>query len=215
MSAMTPGRAGFQILIDLKSLDPVAVTATEAVQVLLGFGSRLRALHHRRIAELVIAPAEAVSLASIPDRLDAYLAETATFWNPNKERAWVRKIGTGPGGAAWEIRSGGIRRECAFGEPDVARSDFDHLVVWNREAVAAPPDLRPAFHPASVVAYRGAELYSIGWDEAAGADERAGWTREVAVVRSRKHGLLVHPHFQDHRVFPGGLPTRIWEEASS
>jgi len=217
-----------QILISLKSNDPTALTAQEAIRHLLGFGDGLVEIRRRHLHELVLQPAN--ESAPLSSRLLEYLRQTFVFWNPNKQRAWVRSSsapftpaarpgaeGSSAGQAAdspgaghpWEMLAGQARAG-DFGAPDLQDPAYDHVLLWTRGQGGAPADLAPALAPWKVLAYGRGELYSLRWRPESSAAERRGWTESVAVARSSREGLLVNPHFQDHRVFSGAVPLPLW-----
>lgn len=204
-----------QVLIDLKSADPTALTAAEAIRHLLGFGDRLVSIRRRFLHEIVLLPPDPGPGA--PGRSDAdslcaalseYLDRTVVFWNPNKHRAWIRLFGPGAAEGAWEANAR-ARHPSAFGLPALDEPAWDHVLLWNRGQGNAPADLRASLKPWSVAAYGNGELYSLQWGTES-LDERADWTEQVAVARSRGQGLLVNPHYQDHRILQGTVPLPLW-----
>jgi hypothetical protein len=211
-------RAVAQILVDLKSADPTALTAEEAIRNLLGFGPRLGALTRRHLyeIELCLSPQpEEAARADLPDLLSVYLERTVVFWNPNKHRAWVRIQG---GEAPWEALPGRRRWSGAFGRPDLADPDWDHVLLWSAEGAGAPADMASALGDWEIRRFLGTEIYSLRWTgegRAASTEERREWTRRVAVARSRREGLLVNPHYQKHRILAGAVPLPLAEESGA
>ncbi|MEZ4653955.1 MAG: hypothetical protein R3E12_10310 [Candidatus Eisenbacteria bacterium] len=196
-------RRSVQILIARKAADATALTAREAIQTLLGYGADLAELHRRQLVELEV---EATAAAPLVATLESYLERTVTFWNPNRERAWVR-LG-GADGFSWEGGHG--TTACACGAPALDDPGFDHLLIWSREDDGIAPDLGQALGEASRLRSRQAEVYSFRWrgepDEAA----RTRLLKGVAVAESRGRGLLVQPHYQDHRFVLGPVPIPVW-----
>jgi hypothetical protein len=210
-----------QVLVDLKSADPTAHTADEAIRHLLGFGEKLATVRRSVLHELVLTEpeerAEDAPSSTVPGAqevglvglLSAYLEQTVVFWNSNKHRAWVRSTGPNRSVESWEATRRGRRRIGPFGAPDLADGSRDHVLLWNRGQGSEPPDLAPALRPWRLRAYGCGELYSLEWrtDQIA---TRLAWTEQVAVVRSRSAGLLVNPHYQDHRILQGAVPLPLW-----
>lgn len=192
---------GIQILVDRKGLDPTAVSAEEAIRSLLGFGDRLAGLRRRRLLELCFdAPEE-----EFVDSALRYLRETTRLWNPNKERAWIR-------GAAdsFEVDRNGARRSAPFGQPACDAQEWNHVLVWSAESRDLPADLARFFAWETLAGARCGELWSVSWHPGMDADARRRATNGVAVVRSRKDGLLVQPEYQDHLILEGGLPLPVF-----
>jgi hypothetical protein len=203
--------ASVQVLLDLKNSDPTALTAAEAIRSLLGFGDRLVEIRRRSLHELVLGgPEQAEKRAALPDLLSAYLEGTVVFWNPNKQRAWVRLAPAGSPEIAWEVMPGAKRKPADFGRPDLSRPDYDHLLVWPRGSHAVPADLLPALAEWEVAAAGQGELWSLRWREGATAEERGAWTRAVGATHTRREGLLCNPHAQSHRVLSGAVPMPLW-----
>lgn len=105
-----------QVLRAAKGIDAVAVTALGALRSLLGFGETLASLERRQLFELLTeSPTPEVVRA-----LESYLQRTFEFWNPNKERCWIR---TEDG--ALEVISGQAPRSRTLSV------DGDHLLLWS------------------------------------------------------------------------------------
>jgi hypothetical protein len=200
-----------QVLLDLKNSDPTALTAAEAIQNLLGFGDRLAEIRRRFLHELVLQPPDGgEGRAALPGLLSTYFERTVVFWNPNKQRAWVRLEPIGSPDVTWEVLSGARRKPGDFGRPDLSRPEWDHLLVWPRGSREIPADLLPALSGWELAAVGHGELWSLCWREGATAEERSAWTRAVGAARSRREGLLCNPHAQDHRVLSGAVPMPLW-----
>lgn len=220
MGAPAPGgdRHGLvvvQILLALKNSDPTALTAAEAIRHLLGFGDRLAEIRRRSLHELLLRDSGSVGTAGLPDLLSRYLEHTFTFWNPNKQAAWVRIDGASEPDVSWEVLSGARRKPGGFGRPDLSRPEYDHLLVWPRGRREIPADLLPALVGWDVATAGDAELWSLRWCDEATADERRAWTRAVGATRSRREGLLCNPHAQDHRIFPGAVTMPVWSDGDA
>ena len=129
-----------QILIARKAADPTALTARDAIRTLLGYGDRLADLFRRDLLELHLGgiashlPASNGAWESVAIAIESYLESTVSFWNPNRERAWVR-IGADDA-RSWEGGRGTMPRP--FGEPALEQPGFDHLLVWSRDPGAPP-----------------------------------------------------------------------------
>lgn len=203
--------AAAQILVDLKGADPTAVSAFDALRQLLGFGDRLLQLKRRRLLELALDPRVLPSPERIRETIGAYLHTTTDFWNPNKERAWVRcrrlEASDAPG---FLVEKQGALSAAPFGQPEATSAAWDHLLVWPREGRSAPADLAERMPAASLLGAGAALLYSVRWRDDATAEERASWTEAIGEVRSRRQGFLVQPHFQDHRRYSGALPIPLF-----
>ena len=200
-------RRSIQLLIARKAADATALTAREAIQTLLGYGDVLVELYRRQLLELELRGDELEPLSAA---VEAYLERTVTFWNPNRERCWVRIAG--PGRRAWEGGRGMAARPC--GEPDLERPDLDHLLVWSRDPAAAPPDLPRSLGGARWTRVAQGDLYSFAWGGESDESKRVRLLEGVAVAQSRGRGLLVQPHYQDHRLILGPVPIPVWEPAN-
>jgi hypothetical protein len=198
-----------QILIARKAVDPTALTACDAIRTLLGYGDRLAELHRRDLLELHLGgidsglPASNGAWDSVATALESYLESTVSFWNPNRERAWVR---IGP--KSWE---GGGTMSRPFGEPALDQPELDHLLVWSRDPGAPPPDLPAELGTARVLGAERGELYTFAWSGEPDERARMGLLEGVAVAQSRGRGLLVQPHYQNPRFILGSVPIPIWE----
>lgn len=216
-----------QLLFGLKSADPTALTATEAIRHLLGLGDALAGLERRQLHELVWSRREGGPgagprplMAALAPALDASMS----LWNPNKQRGWVRlpadeapageaapsSGASGGGVAAVELLAGGRFRAAAFGRPALDDPDRDHLLVWRRGQRAGAPGALGVLDGWSLLAWGQGELYTFQWRAGASRAERDAWTASVGVARTRTDGLLVNPHYQDHRVFAGAVPWPLW-----
>jgi len=199
-----------QILIARKAADPTALTARDAIRTLLGYGDRLADLHRRDLLELHLdgidsgLPASNEAWDSVANAIESYLESTVSFWNPNRERAWVR-IGV----KSWEGGRGTTMRP--FGEPPLDEAGFDHLLVWSRDSGSPPPDLPAELGAARVIGAERGELYTFAWSGEPDERARMGLLEGVAVAQSRGRGLLVQPHYQNHRFILGAVPNPIWE----
>jgi hypothetical protein len=203
-----PWRA--QILVGLKSADPTALTAEEAVRHLLGFDDRLLELQRRVLHEVTCVPAAPDPAVALIDRLTAYLMGTLTLWNSNKHRCWVRlRPPEGPE-EAWEVRMGGGRTADAFGRPSLEDGGHDHLLVWGRGGEPPPEDLAGAWKDWLLQSYSRGDLYTLRWRETEDSADRARWTEAVGPVAARGRGLLVNPHAQDSLRFSAGVPIPAW-----
>lgn len=203
-----------QILIARKAADPTALTARDAIRTLLGYGDQLAELLRREMLELRLqardakaAPAEA--LDAVATAIEEYLESTVSFWNSNRERAWVRA-------GASQVRTweAGHFAPRPFGDPALDRADLDHLLVWSRDPVMPPPDLPEELGGAMVVRAHRGELYTFAWNGEPDEPTRVRLLEGVAVARSRGRGLLVQPHYQDHRFLLGAVPLPIWGEST-
>ncbi|MCA9756207.1 MAG: hypothetical protein KDA27_10415 [Candidatus Eisenbacteria bacterium] len=199
------------VLLAAKGADAVAITALGALQTLLGFGDTLRALERRRIFELTCDGDE----ADVVRELESYLQRTFEFWNPNKERCWIRTDSQ-----TLEVVSGQAPRST-----DTPGEGGDHLLLWTRPEgtrgeTTVPPtasDGMPRDFPAnlggrSVTARRG-EVYTFRWADTPDETERRERIDRAGAVRTRGVGLLVQPQYQLWQVALGALPWPVWETA--
>ena len=214
-----------QIVIERKSIDPVAVTAEETLRTRFGLDSVLEGVERRRLAELAVDGAE---LNATTDRVERYLRDTFSFWNPNRERAWMRAAARAREEEARESDRGAVDANASIveigrgavarlGTTDLASSENgqDHLVVWTRGEDAMPGDLRPVVASMRADAdFREAECYSFSWRDAPEDAVRRERTSALAAVRSRHEGFFVHPHFQEHQTIHGRLPLPVWSRAA-
>lgn len=211
-----------QVLFGLKSADPTALTAAEAMRHLLGLGDTLVGLDRRILHEIVLTASEGTvregkeeGPSPLLSDLSRALDREPSLWNPNKQRGWIRLEAVAPGGNARDLRAfellpGGRSRAAEFGRPSLADPGSDHLLLWKRGQRAAEQGLAGALPGWRLLAWGYGELYTFRWREGATREEREGWTASVAVARSRTQGLLVNPHYQDHRIFPGAVPLPLW-----
>ena len=212
-----------QVLLAEKGVDAVSVTALGALRSLLGFGDTLRSLERWSLFELRGTD----DAAAVVRGLESYLQRTFEFWNPNKERCWIR---TGDG--ALEV----IPSQAPKRTP-VPGSGADHLLLWLRpdddtasgtgREVGGPTDTVPPptasegfprdfpaeFGGGRVVGRRG-EAYSFFWSDEPGDGERLARIERAGAVRSRGEGLLVQPQYQLYRVLLRTLPWPLWEDGT-
>ncbi len=217
-----PGPFTVQVLFGLKSADPTALTAAEAIRHLLGLGDALGGLDRRILHEIVLVADEgAVREGSEegPSPLATDLARAldrdTSLWNPNKQRGWIRLDEIPPGETArdqraFELLPGGRLRGGEFGRPSLIDPLSDHLLLWRRGQRALEQGLAAALPGWRLLAWGHGELYTFRWREGATREQRDTWTASVAVARSRTQGLLVNPHYQDHRIFAGAVPLPLW-----
>ncbi|MEZ4650647.1 MAG: hypothetical protein R3E97_18060 [Candidatus Eisenbacteria bacterium] len=197
------------VLLAAKGADAVAITALGALQTLLGFGDTLRGLERRRIFELTCDGDE----ADVVRELESYLQRTFEFWNPNKERCWIRTESQ-----TLEVVSGQAPRGT-----EAPGEGADHLLLWTRPEggrgeTALPPaasDGMPRDFPAALggraVTGRRGEAYTFRWADAPDEAERRARIDRAGAVRNRGEGLLVQPQYQVWQIALGSLPWPVWE----
>jgi len=196
-----------QIAISPKGLDATAITAADTVRRLLGFGDRLAALRRQRWTELTLAGQTAAGVDSVLADLDQFVGSSFDLWNSNKERCWLRYgFGAKVDGAAEYIPNQG-REPAPWGAPPLDGTRWDHLVIWDSAGESVPTPSH--FGGRQVVGNAAGEVYSFQWGEEVDEATRRSWIDELAVVRTRERGLLVQPHYQEHAVFCGSLPSGI------
>jgi hypothetical protein len=152
--------------------------------------------------------------------MESYLEQTVSFWNPNRERCWARiaRRSELPSGRhavsiGWEGARGLSPRP--FGEPPLGIPGLDHLLVWPRGGASRISDLPATLGGARAARIHQAELYTFAWGGDPDPSARASLLEGVAVAQSRGCGLLVQPHYQEHRFFLGPVPIPVWEESAS
>jgi hypothetical protein len=171
--------ADLLLTVELKSADPTALTASHALTHRLGFGKVLAELRRTDVWRL------RVEAAGIPDALalaSSWITRSNRFVNPNKHVYELSARG-GEGSGSAERGSGRVAWVVATSEPDLdgeaaARLIHDRFggreLVEARRAVAWMLRFTPAVEPSAV----------------------RGFAEEMAIARSRSHGLLANPHFQ-------------------
>jgi hypothetical protein len=171
-----PRAGGAQAWVVLATLDPEATSALAVGRTHLAAGKGLRRITRMRVYELE---------GMLPERtaLEALLHRSTQFYNPHKERCVVRASARDPApvpdGAHVVLVSerGGERREAAER-------------WWTHET-------------GKRVEVREAVAWVLEFEPGVPADEH---TRELAVLRDRRHGLLCNPHSQDHRIAAADIP---------
>ena len=202
-----------QVLLASKGVDAVAVTAFGALRSLLGFGDSLQALGRCHLFEITGAGEEAAVVRS----LETYLQRTFEFWNPNKERCWIR---TAEG--AFEVIPGRAPKASTL-----PWTGADHLLLWPLPASGGlpaaentlpapdaseglPRDFPSELGGETAIARRG-EVYSFSWSDGPDEKERRSRIDRAGAVRNRGEGLLVQPQYQLSRISIGALPWPVWE----
>jgi len=217
----TKSAVAIQVAISPKGLDATAITATDTVRRLLGFGDRLRQLRRQRWLEVSLSDDSELAgagqgrgIESILPDLDAYVGQSFSLWNPNKERCWIRLKEGKDERASAEFVSNVGRRDAGWGDPRLDGDRWDHLVIWDvARGSARASDLPSSFGGRSVVRVTSGDVYSFRWGSAADESTRRSWVEELAVVRGRGHGLLVQPHYQDHAIYCGPVPSGLGVES--
>jgi hypothetical protein len=176
--AARPERAA-QAWVELNSADPSAQTALGAIRAHLPGGQRLLALRRARLFEL---------RGGIPTRarLEDLLHRSAQFYNPHKERCVVRRT---------------RRERLPVGPGDCT------VLVWERDGARVRAAERWLEREAGrAVEVREGTVWVLSWDATLGEAERLEATRELALVRDRRHGLLANPNAQEAAVHAGPPP---------
>jgi hypothetical protein len=191
--------ADLTLSVELRGLDPSALTAQHALVHRLGYGPALTETRRVDLWRL------AVEAAGIPDALaiaGSWITRSNLFVNPNKhvyELAAARGTngaggaGRGKGRVAWVV---------ATSDPDL-------------EGEAAVELIHRRFQGLELRAARRA----VAWKLHFGAQVETGKVLELAsdmaVARSRMHGLLTNPHFQSVVVVRAGSAAQAAAEVWS
>ena len=217
------------IILAAKGVDAVAVTALGALRSLLGFGDSLWTLERFRLFEVTSGTEESTVVRS----LEGYLQRTFEFWNPNKERCWIR-TGKGalevipgqaprtspvPGVGAdslllWQLPDSGAALRFDRPGPEGAQIDPStpdpDTELRPTASQGLPRDFPRELGGDAVVARRG-EVYSFSWSDEPDENERRARIERAGAVRNRGEGLLVQPQYQLSRISIGSLPWPVWE----
>jgi len=180
MSPATPSRSrSAQAWVELRSSDPWAWTALHAIRTHLPGGQKLRSMRRVRMFELSGAlPARG--------RLEDLLHRSTQFYNPHKEGCVLRR---------------GVRDPVPVGAGDTS------VVVWERDGGrcgAAERWLKR--ETGKAVRVRESTVWVLGWEPGMSEADRLERTRDLAVLRDRRHGLLANPHAEDAAVHRGAPP---------
>jgi hypothetical protein len=175
----SPRAKAAQAWVELRSADPWAWTALHAIRTHLPEGRPLRSLRRVRMFELSgTLPARG--------RLEDLLHRSTQFYNPHKEACVLRRVGRDP-------------VPVAAGETTV--------LVWEREGGRCGSAERwLKRETGKLVRVRESVLWVLGWDPGVSDAERLERTRDLAVLRDRRHGLLANPHAEDVTVHAGAPP---------
>jgi hypothetical protein len=170
-----------QAWVELRSEDPEALSAAGVAERRLAAAQGLTGLRRLRLYELT---------GPLPARrsVDTLLHRSIQFYNPHKERCWVRAgmrdpIPAQPGEVSILVGDLGDERRPA------AERWWEHQTgerIEVREGVA--------------------------WLATFAADgDPATRAADLAVARDRHHGLLCNPHAQWHRIAAGKVPLPWFE----
>ncbi len=172
-----------QIIVEHRNADPTALTALGCLQRHLGFSSRLASVERRMLWELV-GPDE----TGTDDCVDR-LRRSGAIWNPNKERASLRRSGESYG---------------ATGLPTSKEDPWSVFLAWNpdRDLDRCPQTFIPHYRMGWRLAC--GILWALRWTEG-DPDVWSRWSREAVVCSGPDRGLLVHPHLQDFQRIDSSL----------
>lgn len=170
-----------QAWVELRSEDPEALSAAAVAGRRLEAARGLTGLRRLRLFEM---------RGPLPARrsVEALLHRSIQFYNPHKERCWVRAVGRDPiparpGEVAILVGDSGDERR-----PSAERW-WQHQTgerIEVREGIAWLASFAPDGEPKTRAA-------------------------ELALVRDRHHGLLCNPHAQWHRIATGAVPLPWFE----
>lgn len=170
-----------QAWVELRSEDPEALSAAGVAERRLGAARGLTSLRRIRLYELQ---------GPLPAKrsLETLLHRSIQFYNPHKERCWVRAgardpIPARPGEVAILVADTGDERRPA------AERWWEHQTgerIEVREGIA----------------------WLASFADAGEAADRAS---DLAVARDRHQGLLCNPHAQWHKVAAGKVPLPWFE----
>lgn len=165
-----------QAWVELHSDDPVAVSALGVARTHLAAGRALRTLRRMRLFELS---------GALPDRdeIAERLHRSIQFYNPHKERCTVRAAASEP----VPIRPG-ERIVLVFDRDGARRSAAER---WWRHETGTPIEVREGV------------VWALSFEEPAVASTAV---EDLALVRSRRHGLLCNPHSQEVRLATESIP---------
>ena len=171
--------ADLTLAVELKSADPVALTAAHALTHRLGFGKVLAELRRMDLWRL------RVEAAGIPDALalaGSWITGSNRFVNPNKHVYELSARG-GEGAGSAGRGSGRVAWVVATSEPDL-------------DGEAAARLIRDRFGGRELVEARRAVAWMLRFAPAVNPAEVRRLAESMAVARSRTRGLLANPHFQ-------------------
>ncbi|OGF15288.1 MAG: hypothetical protein A2W00_06805 [Candidatus Eisenbacteria bacterium RBG_16_71_46] len=176
MAARRGGGKLAQAWIELRTDDPAAVSALAVARAHLASGRGLEGLRRLRLVEV---------RGSLPGRevIAELLHRSTQFYNPHKERCWVRLKAT---------------------DPVPAEPGDQVVLVVERGAVARPAAERWWAHETgkTVEVSEG-----VAWVMRFAAGEAAAARAlELADLRDRRNGLLCNPNSQSYRLAEATVP---------
>ena len=169
--------ADLVLTVELKSADPVALTAAHALTHRLGFGKILAELRRVDLWRL------RVEAAGIPDALalaGSWVTRSNQFVNPNKH---VYELSVRGGEASGNRGSGRVAWVVATSEPDL-------------DGEAAVRLVRDRFGGRELVEARRAVAWMLRFAPAVKPADVRRLAESMAITRTRSRGLLANPHFQ-------------------
>jgi len=159
-----------QAWIELRTEDPDAFSAHAVARSRLAAGRRLEETRRMRLVEVAGSRKSAAEIEQL-------LHASTQFYNPHKERCRLRT---------------------ALGDPTLAAPEACLALVWERGGERRPAAERWWRHETGeMVTVREGVVWALRF--AAGADA-ADATRELALARDARHGLLCNPHAQELRL---------------
>jgi len=182
MAARSVRERTVQAWIELRSEDPEARSAAQVAERRLAAAAGLTSLRRVRLYELQ---------GPLPAKrsVETLLHRSIQFYNPHKERCWVRAGGR---------------------DPIPARTGEVAILVRDRDDERRPAAERWWEHQTG---QRIEVREGVAWLVSFGPDgDPAARAAELAVARDRHHGLFCNPHAQRHRVATGTVPLP-WFEA--
>ncbi len=179
--ARTHGRKStVQAWIVLNADDPESASAFAIARAQLEGGAALEGLRRVRVFEL------SGPLPSLRD-VEALLHRSTQFYNPHKERCFVRTSG---------------------GDPAPLVEDERAAIVWERGGDRRAAAERWWLHETGkkIEVREGAAWLARFAPEAS----QSAALEALVQVRDRRHGLLCNPHSQDYRVAGDEIPLPWW-----
>ena len=175
--------ADLTLTVELKSADPVALTAAHALTHRLGYGKSLAELRRLDLWRLKV---EAHGIADALALAGSWVTRSNRFVNPNKHIYELSARGGETPGTGTGTRGRGANRVAwvvATSEPDL-------------DGEAAVRLIHDRFHGQELTEARHAVAWMIRFTQAVDPAEVPRLAQGMAIARARDQGLLANPHFQ-------------------
>jgi hypothetical protein len=174
------------LTVELKSADPVALTAAHALTHRLGYGKTLDELRRLELWRLRV---EARGIADALALAGSWVTRSNRFVNPNKHIYELAARGGEAAGSAGTAAGRGGRGAnrtawvVATSEPDL-------------DGEAALRLIHDRFHGRELTEARHAVAWMLRFTQAVDPAEVPRLAQGIAIARARDRGLLANPHFQ-------------------